>query len=119
MGACFFLLLFLTFSKRQRARDDALCLREQGEHTTSSRSRPCNIVSLSTVQRSVGSAEPPAARGHLVHSPASWAGRSPWYQETVTLVSTVTIRAHSLISRPRSDRSRRGVPSPHAGFPRR
>jgi hypothetical protein len=34
---------FPVFPDRQGARDDDLCLREQVKHTTSARSRPCNV----------------------------------------------------------------------------
>src|SRR2546430_17615614 len=83
MGACFFLLLFLSFSNRQGARDDSLCLREHGEHTTSARSRRCNAR--------LAPRSPPQPEGTLSVAPASWGGQLPWYQEKVTLGSQATL----------------------------
>src|SRR5437763_15080157 len=83
MRTCFYLLLFLSFSSRQGARDDTLCLREQGEHTTSARSRRCNAR--------LAPRSPQQPEVTLSVAPASWVGQLLWYQEKVTLVSQATL----------------------------
>src|SRR5919204_2043402 len=64
-------MLFLppTFSDPQGARDDGLWVREQGERTTSARSRSCNA------RLAPRSSQQPEATKSV--APASWGGQSP------------------------------------------
>src|ERR671935_2959740 len=70
-----------TFSDRQRARDDGLWLREQGERTTAAHSRPCNAR--------LAPRSPRQPEANLSVAPASWGGQSPLVSRDVTLVPSV------------------------------
>src|SRR5919199_1778576 len=92
MGACFFLLLFLSFSKRQGARDDDLCLREQGEHTTSACSRRCNARLAPRSPRQPEAtyyiAQPHGRDGRFgIRRRLLWYQRSLWYHRQQPRVS--------------------------------